>query len=127
MANHQKFLALATRLIKKHGRTIGFKKLAEGANNPDRPWGSNSNAAPIILGNYMGCMVPFKGNDFGREWADFDMTKYADNILLVAGVPGVNLEESHFVIDGGKDFKVEWVQVLRPADLTILYAFGVNR
>lgn len=125
MADHQKFLALATRLIKKHGRLVAFNKLAEGG-DPDRPWGDNE-MPPVPLGSYMGCMVPFRGNDFGSSWADFDLSKVADNILLVAGVPGVELADAEILIDGGKDFKIEWVQVLKPADLTILYAFGVNR
>ena len=50
----------------------------------------------------------------------------ADEIYLVAGVPGVDLLACHKILDGAER-KVEWVQHLKPGDLTIMYAFGVNR
>lgn len=127
MANHTKFLNLATRLIKKHGRLMKFIRIDSPTADPDKPWaGTVGGPIDVELAEVMGVMAPFRGNDFGSLWSDFDLSKTADEIYLVAGVPGVDLLESHKILDGSER-KVEWVQHLKPGDLTILYAFGVNR
>lgn len=125
MANHTKFLNLATRLIKKHGRMMQFVKIDSPAPDPNRPW-NGSDPVDVVLAESMGVMVPFRGNDFGSMWQDFDLSKISDDIILVAGIPGVDLLAAHKVVDG-LERKIAWVQHLMPADLTLLYAFGVNR
>lgn len=125
MANHQKFLNLATKLIKKHGRSMTFVKIVSGNTDPDKPW-KGSGATDVTLATTIGAMVPFRGNDFGSLWQDFDLSKISDEVVLVAGVPGVDLLEAHKLLDG-PERKIEWVQHLKPGDLTIMYAFGVNR
>lgn len=125
MANHTKFLNLATRLIKKHGRSMTFLKIVSGATDPDKPW-KGSGATDVALATTIGVMVPFRGNDFGSLWQDFDLSKTADEVVLVAGVPNVDLLQAHKLLDG-VERKIEWVQHLKPGDLTIMYAFGVNR
>lgn len=127
MANHTKFLRLAQRLIAKHGRSVTFVQIVSESEDPETPWkGPVDGPQDVPLATTMGAMVPFRGNDFGSLWQDFDLSKTADEVLLVAGVPGVDLLQAHKVIDG-LERKIEWVQHLKPADLTIMYAFGVNR
>lgn len=125
MANHQKFLNLATRLIKKHGRSMTFLQIVSGTADPDKPW-KGGGATDLPLATAIGVMVPFRGNDFGSLWQDFDLSKTADEVVLVAGVPGVDLLQAHKLLDGAER-KIEWVQHLKPGGLTIMYAFGVNR
>jgi hypothetical protein len=127
MANHTKFLNLAKRLIAKHGRLIELVRIDSPAPDPDKPWnGPVGGPTDVSLATTMGVMVPFRGNDFGSLWEDFDLSKVSDEILLVAGMPGIDLLQAHKIKDSG-DRKIEWVQHLKPGDLTLMYAFGVNR
>lgn len=124
MVQHEKYLLLAKRLIAKHGRPFGFEKI-EVQTDPDQPWNGGT-STPVVIEPLMGVMVPFKGNDFGSSWQDWDLSKTADNIVLVAGDQN-HLETFHVLLDAGQRYKVEWCQVLQPGATVLLYAFGVNR
>lgn len=123
MADHQKFVALALRLIAKHGRNVSFKVLDSTPDDVDRPW-RGSTDAPTIIGPLKGVFLPFRGFEFGSLFNDQNLIKEVQQVCLVAGGQG-DLETAHILVSGA-DFKIEWVQRLRPADQTILYAFGVN-
>lgn len=127
MANHTKFVNLAKRLIAKHGREMSFVRIDSPADDPDKPWkGPVTGAIDVPLVTTMGVMVPFRGNEFGSTWEGFDLTKVADDVILVAAVNGVDLLQAHKVVDG-EEKKIEWVQYLKPGPTAIMYAFGVNR
>ncbi len=126
MANHQKFLDIAVRLIDKHGRLVEFQTVSTLPKDPAKPW-LGSAEAPVVIGEFMGVEVPYKGNDFGEEWSmATGLFKDVASVLLVAG-QSVNLEECTLVVDEGHVTKIAWVQRLRPANLTVLYAFGLER
>lgn len=125
MADHQKFVNLALRLIKKHGRMTSFRIVSNASANPDKPWQGTA-TAPESVGPLPAVFLPFRGFEFGSLFTTGDLNKEVDEICMVAGDPE-GIEHAHVVIDEGKDYKIQWVQRLRPADKTILYAFGINR
>ena len=124
MSEHQKFAALALRLIAKHGRNVTFKTISSTASNMDKPWRGTS-TSPSQIGPLKAVFVPFRGFEFGSVFNDTALFKDVEQICLVAGGQA-NLETTHLITDSGKDYKVEWVQRLRPGDQTVLYAFGVD-
>lgn len=125
MSNHQNFIALALRLIAKHGRDVTFKVLSSTAADADKPWRGTA-TAPTVIGPLKAVFVPFRGYEFGSEYTDTSLFKEVEEVCLVAGGQG-DLETAHLLTDGGKELKIEWVQRLRPGDQTVLYAFGVDR
>lgn len=125
MSDHQKFVALALRLIAKHGRNVNFKRISSTETDADKPWrGTNLPAASF--GPFKAVFVPFRGFEFGSEYFDSALFKEVEQICLCAGGQA-DLETMHIVTDTSKDYKIEWVQRLRPGDQTVLYAFGVGR
>ena len=124
MSNHQKFIALALRLIAKHGRDVTFQVINSTPANADKPWRGTA-TPPTPIGPLKAVFVPFRGFEFGSEFTDNALFKEVEQICMVAGGQG-NLETTHLITDSGKDYKVEWVQRLRPGDQTVLYAFGVS-
>lgn len=124
MSDHQKFIATALRLIAKHGRNVTFKVVSSTLADPTKPW-KGTLTAPTTIGPLKAVFVPFRGFEFGSVFNDTALFKEVEQICMVAGNQG-SLETAHIVTDSGKNYKIEWIQRLRPGDQTILYAFGVN-
>ncbi len=124
MSDHAKFAALAQRLIAKHGRDVTFARVSNVAANADQPW-RGTVTADTVLGPFKAVFIPFRGFTFGSEYTDTSLFKEVEHVCMVAGGQG-DLETCHKVTDLGKEYKIEWVQKLRPGDQTILYAFGVD-
>lgn len=124
MSDHQRFIALALRLIAKHGRDVNFQIISSTPADTDKPWRGTA-TAPTTIGPLKAVFVPFRGFEFGSVFNDTALFKEVEQICLVAGGQG-SLETAHLVTDSGKDYKIEWAQRLRPGDQTVLYAFGVD-
>lgn len=125
MADHSKFVALANRLIEKHGRLVTLQKLSAGPADAAKPWlgaGVPTVAESIDL---LAVFVPAAGSDLGKYISDESLLKRVNQVALVQPAQeGLELFEQ--MLDGSL-FKIEWVQVLKPADQTVLYFMGVNR
>ena len=124
MSDHSKFIALALRLIAKHGRDVTFKVISSTPADADKPWRGTA-TPPTPIGPLKAVFVPFRGFEFGSEFTDNALFKEVEQICLCAGGQA-DLETMHIVTDTSKDYKIEWVQRLRPGDQTVLYAFGVG-
>ena len=127
MANHSKFVTLAKRLIAKQGRQVTLQKLSNTATDASKPWLGAGGQVVAETCNVFAAFVPYTGNDFGIAVKDEDLVKSTDQMALVAQAD-VDLKDFTALLDSdGKQFKINWVQVLKPADEVILYAFGVCR
>lgn len=120
MTDHAKYVALATRLIDKHGRTVGVYQIGSTASGPF-PTPSES-----LLVQQKAVFVPASGSDLGLEWIDEQMLKRVSQVCLMAG-SDVDCQLATHIKDAASSFKVAWVQVLYPGDTLILYAFGLTR
>lgn len=125
MAIHDKYAALALRLIGKHGRNLMFEFVSPGATDPDKPWKGASPTPPVVLGPFKGVSVAYKTSDFGSDFINEELFIGCSEIVLVAGGQA-NLEGCHIVIDEGARLGVRAVQRLRPGATTILYALGLE-
>lgn len=125
MADHAKFVALAQRLIAKHGRSVTFKTL-DAVTDASKPWRGSTGGTSTDLLTTLAVFVPHKGLDFGNDFIEDELMKSAVEICLVPGELA-DLTQAHLVHDGGQDYKVCWIRRLKPADLTLLYAIGVER
>jgi hypothetical protein len=125
MADHARFVALATRLIEKNGRDVILKEKSGTATDTNKPW-KGSTSSPTVLGTVKAVFVPFRGFEFGSTFTDDELMKSVDEVCLIAGGNDA-FDNTTLIYDETKDLKVEWIRRLRPADLTVLYAFGVMR
>lgn len=125
MADHQKYVDLALRLITKHGRLVSLGVVSGTPVDVNKPW-RGTDQAPVIMGPVMAAIVPFRGFEFGSLFEQQDMFKECDEICIIAGGQE-EFENAHNVYDESKTYAVQWVQRLRPGPLTILYAIGINR
>lgn len=124
MSDHQKFIDVATRLIAKHGRDVNFLTVSAQPVDATKPWKGTA-TADTTVGPVKAAFVPFRGFEFGSIFTDSELFKGVEQICLVSAATP-NLETAHKISDSGKEYKIEWIQRLRPGDQTILYAFGVD-
>lgn len=128
MADHTEFLEMALELINENGRLVYPLDMAAELASPGQPW-KGTKQAPVVMGNGQGVMavaLPFRGFEFGSYFEASDMFRECSQVLLIAGGQG-EFETAKLVRDEGKEYTVAWVQRMRPADLTIMYAIGVDR
>jgi len=124
-ADHSKFLQLANRLITKHGRQIKFQKFTDVPMDPDRPWlGAGE---PIVELEYTADAVflPSQGLDLGIKFVTDEMLSRVDEVILAAA--NQSLESYNVIVDNSVRLAITWLQLLKPGDLSILYAIGVKR
>ena len=125
MADHAKFVAVANKLINKHGRQVSIKSLS-GSSDATKPWRGDATGTETVLGTPLAVFVPSKGFDFGSDFVTDQLLMSVSEVCLVAGGNG-DFENGHLITDESIDYRIEWTSRLRPADKTILYAFGIKR
>lgn len=124
MFPYPKLLATAKRLIDNTGRLVTFQALSARAVDGERPWlGSDDEIelATIVKATF----VPATGGGFGQMIVDAELLKRSDFVALTSS--DADLTNTSVIIDtNGDRYKVDWAQVLKPGDITVLYAFGVS-
>lgn len=125
---HEEFVELALELITEDGRRVDFIRKGTAPAAGSKPWQGTSglSSETVTIPNVPAVFVPFRGFEFGSEFLDVKMYKEVSEICLVPNI-GVDLEGCHGILDEGREFRIEWIQRLRPGTTTVLYAFGVNR
>lgn len=126
MAEHDEFRILAIELIEAEGRTITLRELSAAAGDPNKPWNGPGVPTAVRTVAVHGVFVPAAGSSLGRNITTDELLKEVEQIALVEPSEE-GLERMHQIVDGGTIWKVEWAQVLKPADVTLLYLFGVKR
>lgn len=121
-----KLAATVNRLINKNGRTVGIQKLSAAAADADKPWKGPGTPTVETQVDCKGVFVPASGTDLGKELVSEELLARVDQVVLV-GPNATPLEPFTAVLDDGVRWRIEWVQVLKPADVILLYVFGVCR
>lgn len=128
MANHAHFVALAKRLIAKNGRKIRIQLLAESGGDPQKPW--KGSTADDIANEHgaMAVFVPAIGRELGTLVTDANMLKRSTHVAIVEAVKE-DLEEKITRIKDADNtiFRADWVQCLKPGNVTVIYVIGMSR
>ena len=134
MVDYVRMAATAQRLITKNGRSIQFARPDNAPANANRPWKgplTGEEAQPLTI-NLMGVFVPpntvrqFGLTALGEGTEYRDLVTYSQQIIITA--PGEqDLREFISVIDRDERWGIIGLQVLRPADITLLAFVGVRR
>lgn len=123
--NYVKLAATAQRLIDKTGRMTTLQRLSSKPEDEDKPWKGPGSPTVIQTKELKATFVPASGG-LGRDLVDEELLKRVDQVALIAP-SDIDLEAFNLILDGGSQWRVEWIQTLRPADIVLLYIFGVKR
>lgn len=124
--NYEKLANTAIRLITKTGRSVVMQKLSAEAANSEQPWKGAGTPTVVETEDVIATFVPAGSGGLGLEFVDEELLKRAEQVALIAPVKD-GLNEFHVVLDSAVRWKIEWAQVLKPADKILLYVVGVKR
>ena len=125
MFNYEPVIAIAKQLIKDFGRTAQFQKLSSTPVDPSKPWEGPGTPVVTQTATLDSVFVP-ASSGLGKDFVSEDLIKKVSQVALVS--PTItDLDKFHQVLDGGIIYKIEWVQVLKPANDIVLYVVGVNQ
>lgn len=127
MSDHAKFVALAQRLIAKHGRALNIQFLSGIAADPAKPW--KGAGTPTVANSHpvIGVFVPISSaEELGIGVMGDELLKKTSQLLLVAG-DNNDYAAADLVEDSGVGYRITFCEKLTPGDTTILYYFGVSR
>ena len=123
-----KFVPIALRLIKKHGRSVTFVELAATPPDPSLPWEgpTNPRGTPTRSLVTFGCFVePDSLQRLGIHSKIDDLIERSERILLVPGPD--DLSGYNELIDESENHKIIDIFSLRPGLTTILSFVGTMR
>lgn len=125
-------LATAKRLVRKFGRQVTLLQLDGAPADPSKPWEGSSDprGTPVAQAStYAVAVSPGSTKELGLGIELPELTADVEQVLIAE--PGEddpeNLENYHVVVDGGEQYKVAFVEKLKPANLTLLYFIGVSK
>lgn len=125
--DYVKATALALKLIQKNGTAISVQKLSATAADATKPWKGAGTPTVDQSVNTHGVFLPHASTqDLGVFGIDDEMMKRVEQVALVPG-QATDLSTFHQLTRGGVAYKIDWFRALKPADITVLYAFGVKR
>lgn len=127
MSEYDASVAVAINLIRKKGRIVTLQKMSAASTDPNKPWkGQGSPVVESSVPEVPSCFVPHTGSNLGFISVASELLKRSEQVALVAPI-AEGLEVNDRILDNGVTWKVDWVQVLKPALQTVLYVFGVSR
>lgn len=122
-------LATAKRLVQKFGRQVTLVKLDASTPDVDKPWlqQEDPTATPAASTEvYVAAVPPSSAVALGLSTSQADLLKSVEQIFIAE--PGdAPLEQHHVLVDGGVEYKIKFLEKLRPAETTLLYFIGVGR
>lgn len=131
MVDFVRLAQTADRLIRNNGRSITFVKLNETPADDNRPWKGPATGGETTLALNGVFVPPNTVRQFGLtalgEGTEFkDLVTFSQQIIIVAQGER-DLREFTSVIDGTTRWGIIGLQVLRPAEITMLGFVGVRR
>lgn len=111
-------------LISEYGRSVVLSRDSADPKDPAKPWQGNNRST--ITQGVDAVFVPASGADLGMDSVTDEMLQRVTEVCLVAQAPQVLLGFDK-INDSGVTYQIEWCQVLKPANVILLYVFGVKR
>jgi hypothetical protein len=135
--NYTKLLATVSKLITKNGRAVTLYGQDKATLvNSNRPWlGVTADIDPTdaedVLETFGVIVPPNTVRQFGLtslgEGVEFkNLLAFSENVIIVPGAE-VDFKKFNFVRDGNVDYGIKAIQILRPAEVTMLAFLGVRR
>jgi hypothetical protein len=119
-------VTLAQTLIDANGRDIVLSQLSGTPVDIDAPWEGAGTPTVAASSNAKACFLPATGSELGKLIGDASLLKRVEQVALLAG-GGDNYESYHQITDDSMVWKIDWIRVLKPSTVTVLYAIGVKR
>lgn len=109
------------------GRLVTLQKLGNNPVDDYKPWaGGNNRFVVKEVQNVAAAFVPAAGRDLGEYSIDSELLKRVEFLVMLSPVSD-DLAEMHLLVDNGVTYKIDWMQTLRPANVTLLFYAGIKK
>lgn len=128
--DYTELATLAQGLINENGRLVTFNRHKQTPADATKPWrGPDSpTTVPDATDDVQAVFVGVSGGPaYGLGFISEDLLKRAEECCLVGPTADFDLATADEVVDDTQHWKVEFVAVLKPADVVLLYAVGLKR
>jgi hypothetical protein len=122
VADYDKLLATARRLIEENGRTLTLRKPSTTPQDATKPWrgpASGSETSEDVTGVVVGLALT-------EETRDLIQRGYKQ-ALVAPPETETDLKGYKTLVDGEEVWHVESVQVVKPGDVALLYKFTIRK
>lgn len=130
MADFTKLAATAKRLIEANGRSVTVRRLNRTPTDPAQPWrASEDPRAGATSVTVKACFVdPTSASRLGFLVQDTELVSRLAQVALVAATSTAEvLEGFDELTDGGQSYRIDGVDVLKPADVKMIYVLKLAR
>lgn len=128
MVDYTNMAAMALRLVTQNGKTITVAKLDTAPSDATKPWrGPADQRAPYVDSQSVKAVeIPLSG--IGKLVSKKDIPDDVTDFYIVAPEPSTpSLLGFDEVVDGAVTSRVTKMEVLKPADVVLLYIIGVQK
>ena len=134
--DYVKLLVKVNKLIVKNGRSVTFWREGRADIDPSKPWkgpmqeidGGDSKVTFVTKGVFVppNTVREFGITSLGEGTLVDSMISMSQEIVIIAGTE-IDLKQFKMLTDGPRDWGIRAIQVLRPADISVLAFVGVRR
>ena len=130
MVDFTKLAATATRLVSANGRSVTFAQLDTTPADSSKPW--RGDATPrtsyAATSSQTAVFVPPGGvQQLGLGFLKEELVERAQQIMILSATSDDLQDFDEVIDDDGSKWKIEFVEVLRPASTKVLNFVGVRR
>jgi hypothetical protein len=124
--DYQDVVDIGLTMISEFGRSIVVQRFSASATDASKPWNGTGAQTVAQQLSTVGVFLPAQGTDFGKLVTDKDLLKSVEQVVIV---PATSTDLSNFnsIIDNSISWKIQWTQVLKPGNTTLIYSFGLKR
>ena len=130
--DYTKLLATVKRLLQKNGKQITLSMLDDADRTTGKPWlaVTDPRDTDVVDSTQVYAInLPLSaGASLGIKADSVELSKNIESFYIAE--PGAdtpdNFDQYQLLTDAGQEFKIAFIQKLKPADTTLLYYIGVQ-
>lgn len=126
MFDYFEMAQIATQQIKDFGKVVTLWKLEIEPADPNRPWEGatvQSRKEPLEV---FAVFVGKNKSAFGRMLIRDELLNRVDQVALIAPVQE-GLTDYNLLADAGTYWTIDFIETLKPADITLLHTVGLKK
>lgn len=119
--------ALAQQLINENGRLVTFSRYDQSPPDPTKPWRGPADPSTVPDATDSVRAVFVGSGSLGLSAKNEDLMKRCEQACLVGPSATFDLATANEIVDNGVHWRIEFVETLKPAEVTCVYVMGLKR
>lgn len=117
----------ASELITEAGRIVQLVRFGAGPHDPDKPWLGDGRQTIESSVSLPMVFVPAITEGLGGYSITSDLLQRVEQVGIAAAKDGAHRGYNAVIDSDGSQWGVEWVQILTPAETSLICVYGIKR